>query len=152
MSHTSALLSELPSHRAQQLMRAAREVTFPAGTRIFAESHRAQRFWVLRSGTVALDSHVPGRRAPVVETLSHGDLLGWSWLFPPYTWHLGARAVTEVRAYEFDATVVRALMREDPGLDAAVTRYVAEVVAQRLKATRMRLLDLYGPYGSGPAT
>ena len=150
MIHKTQLLSNLPAQHTERLMRTAREVSFPAGTRIFKEGHRAHHFWILRTGSVALDSHVPGRSAPVVETLGNGELLGWSWLFRPYQWHLGARAVSDVTAYEFDAVVVRALLKDDPVLDAAVTRYVAEVVSQRLKATRMRLLHLYGPYGNAP--
>jgi CRP-like cAMP-binding protein len=128
----------------------AREVSFPGGTRIFEEGGRADRFWIVRGGQVVLDLHVPGRRAAVVDTLSGGDLLGWSWLLPPYSWHLGAEAVRSVVAEEFDATVVRALCQADPLFGRALYRSVAEVVAHRLHNSRKRLLDLYGPQGSGP--
>ncbi|WP_308288956.1 cyclic nucleotide-binding domain-containing protein [Streptomyces humicola] len=117
--------------------------------RIFEEHDRADRFWVLRSGRVALDMHVPGRRAADVEVLGSGYLLGWSWLFPPHVWHLGARALTEVAADEFDANAVRALCTEDPELGQAVALGVAAVIGRRLMAARTRLLDLYAPYCSG---
>lgn len=133
-----------PFHR-DRLAGFAHEVSFPAGTRVFEEDGVADRFWIISSGLVALDVHVPGRRAAVVETLGEGDLLGWSWLFEPYRWHLGAQARTAVVASEFDAERVRAACEEDPAFGLAVTDCVAQVIARRLKSTRTRLLDLYGP-------
>ncbi|GCD95836.1 cyclic nucleotide-binding domain-containing protein [Embleya hyalina] len=137
-----------PGHR-DRLLTFAREACFPAETRVFEEAGAADRFWLIRSGLVALDIHVPGRRAAVVETLGEGDLLGWSWMFEPYRWHLGARCHAAVTAYEFDAEPVRLACAEDPAFGLAVTRCVAEVIARRLKATRTRLLDLYGFPGGG---
>lgn len=148
---TNGLLDVLPDQARQRLTELGREASFPAGTRIFEEGQRADRFWIIHTGSVALDLHVPGRRAAVLETLGHGDLLGWSWLFPPYIWHLGAQAQSPVRATEYDATIVRALCEADPAFGRAVSRRVAEIVAHRLLQTRTRLLDLYGPAGSGTA-
>ncbi|WP_079194570.1 cyclic nucleotide-binding domain-containing protein [Streptomyces sp. CB02923] len=130
-------------------MARAREVSFPAGTRIFEEDRKADRFWIIRTGAVQLDVRVPGRRAAVVGTLHPGDLLGWSWLFPPYSWHLGAETLSPVRAWEFDAQDVRELCREDPALGHALVLRYAEVIGDRLQCERTRLLDLYGPYGRG---
>ncbi|MFJ8148167.1 cyclic nucleotide-binding domain-containing protein [Streptomyces sp. NPDC096094] len=135
-------------HR-DRLMRIAREVSFEAGTRLFEEGRPADRFWVIRSGTVTLDSRVPGRRAAAIESVSHGELLGWSWHFPPYQWQLGASALSPVRAWEFDAEAVRAMCARDPEFGRAVAAWVGSVVAHRLQAARIRLLDLYAPYGSG---
>ncbi|MFD9517031.1 hypothetical protein [Streptomyces sp. NPDC059979] len=98
---------------------------------------------------VADGIHVPGRRAAVIETLGAGELVGCSWLFKPYTWRLGAEAMTPVRAYEFDALRVRALMEADCGFGSALGHWVGQVLAHRLQAARIRLLDLYAPYGSG---
>ncbi|MFE1511884.1 cyclic nucleotide-binding domain-containing protein [Streptomyces sp. NPDC058726] len=139
----------LPLEHRDRLVRTAREVSFPQGTRLFEEGGRADRFWVIRTGTVELDMHVPGRRAAVIERLGHNELVGWSWLFSPHVWQLGAEAATPVRAYEFDATSVLALCAEDPGLGRDVARWVGDVVAHRLHSSRIRLLDLYGPYGAG---
>ncbi|WP_329560528.1 cyclic nucleotide-binding domain-containing protein [Kitasatospora sp. NBC_01266] len=138
-------LDALPPGHRRQLAAFAQDVSFPVGTRIFEEDGVADRFWIIRSGLVALDVHVPGRRAAVVETLGEGDLLGWSWLFEPYRWHLGALTRAAVSASEFDARRVRAACAADPAFGLAVTHGVAQVVARRLKSTRTRLLDLYGP-------
>lgn len=137
-----------PRHRTR-LLDFSHETSFPTGTRIFAEDEEADRFWILRSGRVALDVHVPGRGPEVVETLGEGELLGWSWLFEPYRWHLGALVRDPVHADEFDARQVRAAIEEDPAFGLAVTRCVASVaIGRRLRASRMRLLDLYGAPGA----
>lgn len=148
-STTHRMLRALPAEHQQQLMRIAREVSFPQGVRLFEEGARADRFWIIRTGTIALDLHVPGRRPAVVETLGHNELVGWSWLFAPHSWHLGAETTTPVRAYEFDAVAVRDMCKDDPALGYAVTQWVGEVLAHRLRSSRTRLLDLYAPYGSG---
>lgn len=139
----------LPTEHRQRLMRLAREVSFPQGARIFDEGARADRFWIIRTGSVELDAHMPGRRRAVVETLRHDERAGVSWLFAPHVWHLGATATTPVRAYEFDATAVRSLCQDDPALGRAVTQWVGEVLAHRLRSARTRLPDLYAPYGAG---
>ncbi|MEV7069311.1 cyclic nucleotide-binding domain-containing protein [Streptomyces sp. NPDC091972] len=146
---TPSMLRALPAEHRHRLMRMAREVSFPQGTRLFEEGSRADRFWIIRTGTVELDMRVPGRRPAVIETLRHNELVGWSWLFTPHTWHLGAEATSPVRAYEFDATAVRLMCREDPAMGSAVAQWVGDVLAHRLHSARIRLLDLYAPYGSG---
>ncbi|MFF4350059.1 Crp/Fnr family transcriptional regulator [Streptomyces sp. NPDC001530] len=146
---TPSMLRALPAEHWQRLMRTAREVSFPQGTRLFKEGARADRFWIIRTGTIDLDMHVPGRRAAVIQTLGHNELVGWSWLFAPHVWHLGAETTTPVRAYEFDAATVRAMCQEDQALGQAVAQWVGDVLAHRLRSTRTRLLDLYAPYGAG---
>jgi CRP-like cAMP-binding protein len=142
----TAVLS--PEHRAR-LLGITRDVKFPEGTRIFEEGRPADRFWIIQSGTVTLDIEVPGRRPAVIENLGFGELVGWSWLFPPYVWQFGAEAMTPVRAQEFDASTVRMMMDADTAFGSAIGNWVGRVLAQRLHAARIRLLDLYAPHGSG---
>ncbi|TWV56737.1 cyclic nucleotide-binding domain-containing protein [Streptomyces misionensis] len=149
MTSATTMTTALDPAQRDRLTSLAHEVSFAAGTRLFEEGRRADRFWIVRTGTVALDLRVPGRRPAVIETLGHGELVGWSWHFPPHIWHLGAEAMSPVRAWEFDAGSVRALCDSDPEFGRAVAVWVGRVVAQRLHASRVRLLDLYAPYGSG---
>ncbi|KNE80053.1 hypothetical protein ADZ36_24170 [Streptomyces fradiae] len=151
MTNRNGVLAALTQEQRERLMELAREVVFPAGTRIFEEGRTADRFWLIKSGSVTVDVHVPGRRSPTVETLGTGDLLGWSWLIPPRRWNFGAEALSPVRAYQFEAAEVLALLEQDPVLGRAMSTAVAGVVAHRLTAARTRLLDLYAPYGSGAA-
>ncbi|MFF1478937.1 Crp/Fnr family transcriptional regulator [Streptomyces sp. NPDC058301] len=141
----------LPGPFQDRLMNIAREVSFAPGSRLFEEGRKADRFWVVRTGTVTLDMRVPGRRAAVIDSVGAGELVGWSWLFPPHLWHLGAEAMTSVRAYEFDAITVRLMCDSDPRLGSSVALWVGRVVAHRQQQARTRLLDLYAPYGSGVA-
>ncbi|MEU1192952.1 cyclic nucleotide-binding domain-containing protein [Streptomyces sp. NPDC005859] len=150
-SLTPSMLLSLSAEHGKRLMNLAREVSIPQGTRLFEEGGRADRFWIVRTGTIELDMHVPGRQAAAIEKLRHNELVGWSWFFAPHVWHLGAEATTPVRAYEFDATAVRSMCRDDPALGNDVARWVGEVLAHRLRSTRTRLLDLYAPYGAGSA-
>jgi CRP-like cAMP-binding protein len=146
----STSLGALPVEYRHRLMRIAHEVNIAEGTRLFEEGQKADRFWIVRTGSVTLDVSVPGRHAPTIESLGAGQLVGWSWMFAPYLWHLGGEAMTLVRAYEFDATAVRLMSETDPSFGRAMSRWVGEVIALRLHAARTRLLDLYAPYGSGP--
>ncbi|WP_327368099.1 Crp/Fnr family transcriptional regulator [Streptomyces sp. NBC_01217] len=146
MSTTRSLLDVIPPEsRARLLDDAAREVPLVPDARLFEEGRRADRFWIIRSGQVEVDIHVPGRRSAVIETLGPDDLLGWSWLFSPHVWHMGAHVVRAGEAVEFDAAAVRSLCETDAVLGRAVYKYVAETVAARLYGTRKRLLQLYGP-------
>lgn len=149
MTSSTTLAAALPAADRERLMRIAHEVSVAEGTRLFEEGRRADRFWIVRTGTIDLDLHVPGRRAAVIETLGHGELVGWSWHFPPCLWQLGAEAATPVRAWEFDADAMREMCARDPEFGRTVAVWVGRVVAHRLHAARVRLLDLYAPYGSG---
>ncbi|MFI6371500.1 cyclic nucleotide-binding domain-containing protein [Streptomyces sp. NPDC050546] len=149
MTATTRLAVALPAAQRERLMRLAHEVSFDASERLFEEGRRADRFWIVRTGTVVLDLHVPGRRAAVVESLGQGELVGWSWHFPPHVWHLGGEAMSPVRAFEFDAEPVRAMCAQDAEFGRTIAVLLGRVVADRLQASRIRLLDLYAPYGSG---
>ncbi|MFF7144157.1 MULTISPECIES: cyclic nucleotide-binding domain-containing protein [Streptomyces] len=144
------LLAALSAEHRDRLLGLAREVTHPGDTRLFEEGGPADRFWIVRTGVVALDIQIPGRGRAVVETIGAGGLLGWSWLCPPRQWHLGAETRSPVVAWEFDADEVRRRCAADPGFGLALVTLVAETIGHRLRATRTRLLDLYGPLGSAP--
>lgn len=149
MASVTTVGAALPVGHRERLMHIAREVSFDEGVRLFEEGRQADRFWIVRTGTVVLDVQVPGRRPVAIEALGHGELVGWSWHFEPYLWQLGAEAMTPVRAYEFDAVTVRTMCADDPDFGRAVAVWVGRVLAHRLSAARTRLLDLYAPHGSG---
>jgi CRP/FNR family transcriptional regulator, cyclic AMP receptor protein len=146
---TSALaghpfLHGMPREQLDALVATASDVRFPAGHRIFEDGGYADRFWLIRSGRIALDVQVPGEGPMVIETIGMGDLLGWSWMFPPYRWAFGAVTLSALEAFEFDASAVRDCCAADPALGHELTQRVARVLAKRLQATRMRLIARYG--------
>lgn len=120
----------------------ARTMRFPAETRIFDEGQVADRFWLVCDGQVALDLHVPGRGMLLVDTVSPGSVLGWSWLCPPYRWRFGATAAAPTRAMEIAAGPVRELAANDAEFGRATYQRFSEVAVGRLQATRLRLLDV----------
>ncbi|MFI6335511.1 cyclic nucleotide-binding domain-containing protein [Streptomyces sp. NPDC050535] len=135
-----------PDHR-ERLLGLAREVSFPADGKIFEAGGSADRFWVVRSGTVSLYQQVIADRRMSVAMLGPGDLLGWSWLFPPHRWDFGAEAFSPVRGYEFDAGEVRTLCEADASLELSLTRTIAAILAHRLETTRAALIEHYARHG-----
>jgi len=119
-------------------------VRFDEGAVLFREGDPADVFYVLRHGSVVLETFVPARGPTTIETLEAGEVLGWSWLFPPHRWHFDARALTLVRATAFDGACLRGKCEEDPALGYDLMKRFAQVLIQRLQWTRLRLLDVYG--------
>jgi len=126
------------------LAECACDVRLPARHRLFEDGGLASRFWLIRSGQVSLDLQIPGEGPVVIETIGMGELLGWSWLFPPYKWAFGAVAVTPVEAFEFDAAAVREHCAADPELGYDLNQRITRVLANRLQATRIRLIARSG--------
>ena len=120
----------------------ASHVKMPARHRLFEEGGTADRFWLIQAGRVALDMHVPGRGRVVIETLGMGDVIGWSWQYPPYQWRLGAVTMQPTQAFMIDGARVREMCAADPGFGYELTRRFLVLVANRLQATRTRLLEL----------
>ncbi len=133
-------LHGMPREHLGVLADTARDVTFPARYRLFEDGGRATRFWLIQSGHVTLDLHVPGQGGTKIDTIGMGELLGWSWLFPPYRWSFGAIAAHRVEAFEFDAQAVRACCEAYPVLGYDLTQRLSQVLAKRLQATRVRLI------------
>ena len=120
---------------------------FAEGSYIAREGDPADVFYVVRAGLVALEIAAPDRGAIVIDTVGAGEILGVSWLFPPYRWQFDARAVDTTRAVALDGTCLRAKCEEDPRLGYKLTQHLAEVMRHRMQSARVRLLDLYGPAG-----
>lgn len=127
----------------QLMTHCARTVHYEAGKYIFREGEPATHFYLIRQGLVALET-VAARHQPVtIETLETEEVLGWSWLFPPYRWHFSARAVKAVRAISLDGLCLREKSEEDHELGYQLTKRVAQIMLERLQATRLQLLDIY---------
>ena len=114
---------------------------FGAGRVIFREGEMANRFYLIEHGKVALESSTLGE--PVrIEEIQDGDLLGWSWLFPPYAWHFTARAVEETTAIFFYGTILREYCEKDHTLGFELFKRMSVVMLRRLQAARQKLLSV----------
>jgi CRP/FNR family transcriptional regulator, cyclic AMP receptor protein len=115
-----------------------------SGAFLFRESEPAQLFYLIRSGMVALEVHAPGRGQRRIETLGEHDVVGWSWLFPPYRWRLDARVLEPTALVVFDGACLRGKAETDHELGYQLMSRFAAVMVDRLQATRFQLLDVYG--------
>ena len=122
----------------------AKNVRFAEGVTLIREGDHADHFFLLREGLVALDVHQPGRATISIQTIGAGDVLGWSWLFPPYRWQFSAHALQAVRAIAFDGRCLRRKCEQDHDLGYGLMQRAARIMMQRLQATRLQLLDVYG--------
>ena len=122
----------------------AKNERFAAAQVIAHEGEPADRFYLIREGLVALELMVPKRGFTTLQTIGDGDILGWSWLLPPYRWRFGARTVRPTRALSFDGKCLRGKCEEDHDLGYELLKRFASVTAERLEATRLQLMDLYG--------
>jgi CRP/FNR family transcriptional regulator, cyclic AMP receptor protein len=121
-----------------------RNQVYQPGDYLFREGEEANTFWALRGGKVALEVYSPRRGPLVVETVTAGDVLGWSWIFPPYRYMFDARVLDQVRAIAFDGVCLRGKVEGDAELGYQLMKRMASVFTRRLAAARYQLLDLYG--------
>ncbi len=117
---------------------------FAAGSYLFHEGRPADRFYLIREGSIALEVSVPGHGSHVLETLAEGEVVGWSWLFEPYRWQFDGRAVSATGVIAFDGVCLRGKCDSDHELGYELMRRFAASMLARLQATRLQLLDVYG--------
>ncbi len=150
MRTIETLLQDVPifqgmSDEALELLSGcASNVRFADGEMLFREGDDAHVFYVIRHGRVALDMFVPARGAVTIETVDPGEVIGWSWLFPPYRWHFDAKALGLVRATVFGGACLREKCEQDTAFGYDLMSRFAQVMIERLQWTRLRLLDVYG--------
>lgn len=139
-------------HR-QIFLQGAREQMFEPGEVIFHEGDPANTLYLIESGRVALESGAVGHPT-LIQTLGDGEVLGWSWLFPPFVWHFQARATEPTRVLCCDGGHLLVQAEENPAFGYAVMRRFSQLVIQRLQATRRKLAQaqaaaLPPPAGTG---
>jgi CRP/FNR family transcriptional regulator, cyclic AMP receptor protein len=119
-------------------------VHFRPGQHLFHEGEPADTFYVIRRGRVALEVHAPAGPPVVVDSAHAEDVVGWSWLVPPYRWQFDARATEETSAIAFDGACLRGKCEQDPAVGYALLQRVVRIMSSRIQSARIRLLDLYG--------
>lgn len=137
------LLSGLERAHLDLIVGCASNVRFNPGEFIFRAGQEANHFYFVRSGRVSVETFAPQRGAITIETVGDGELLGWSWLIPPFEWHFDARALNLTRGIAVDARCLRTKCDADTGFGYELLKRFSQVMEQRLEATRLQLLDLY---------
>jgi CRP-like cAMP-binding protein len=131
----------LSAHQLRLLTDSALETRFDPGQTIFAEGSPANRFYLILTGKVVLGSEQADHNIIPIQTLGPGDDLGWSWLFPPYSLHLSARAVEPTRTVFFYGPRLREQCERDHEFGYQLMKRIAEVTTQCLQATQLRLSE-----------
>jgi CRP-like cAMP-binding protein len=122
----------------------AKNHVFEAGHYVIRESDHAAEFYLIRHGRMALEISSPPRPPIVFETLGEGDVVGSSWLVPPYRWVFDVRAVEQTRAIGIDAECLRNKCEADHDLGYEMMKLFMPLLVSRLNATRLQILDVYG--------
>lgn len=135
---------DLPQSDLDLIAGCGRNEVYKEGLFIAREGEQADKFWVIRHGKLAVETQSPGSAPIVLETLGAGEVVGWSWLFPPYRWTFDVRVQDESRVVALDARCLREKAEYDAALGYRLMKSFARVMAQRLQATRLQLLDIYG--------
>jgi hypothetical protein len=118
------------------------QTRFPKGQWIFREGDLANRFYLIQRGKVALESRFNGGEVVRIQLLGAGDVLGWSWLFPPYYWHFDARVLEPATAIFFSGTRLRAHCDEDHDFGYELIKRMAAVAIKRMQAARDEMVAL----------
>lgn len=140
----SPFLKGLEPHHVDLIAGCASNVRFESGQYLFHEGEEAERFFLLRQGKVAIEIYSPHRGSITIQTLEAGDVLGWSWLVPPYHWRFDARAMEFVLAISLDGVCLRTKCEQDHDLGYQLLKRFTAIMDQRLEATRLHLVDVHG--------
>ena len=133
---------DLAPQHLELLTEAAMLKEFKAGEMIFKQGDPANRFYVIQSGEVELLSEGANTGSVSVQRIGAGDVLGWSWLFPPYYWHFAAQAVTDTKAIFFYGTWLRENCERDHDFGYVMLKRMSAIVIQRLQSARKKLVEL----------
>ncbi len=142
-----AFFSGLDASFVKFLSSVATERKIKKGDVLFQQGNRADKFYLLRHGQVSVQ--VPALMGPVLEIQNLGEdqVLGWSWLIPPYRWSFQARAMEDSELLEFDGSAILAHCEEDPHFGYELLKRFASLMSERLDAARQKMMDQWNPPG-----
>jgi CRP/FNR family transcriptional regulator, cyclic AMP receptor protein len=136
-------LNDFPDRHLELVVGCASNVRLEAGQFIFHEGEEANTFYLIRQGKVALQIFSERRGPLTILTLGEGEILGWSWLFPPYRWKFSARTLEPTRVFAIDGQCLRGKAEQDHELGYELLKRFAYVVEDRLEAMRLQLINVY---------
>jgi CRP-like cAMP-binding protein len=118
---------------------------FKTGETILSEGEFANRCYLIETGKVVLEFGGSFGEPLMIETIGAGDLLGWSWMFPPYTWQFTARAIEPTTTIFFYGTILREHCEKDHSFGYELLKRISAVMVKRLQAGHKQMLSLFPP-------
>lgn len=137
----------IPDEHLKFLVSVARPLHIEPNRFLFRQGSAADCFLVLHNGDMAIELHVGGKGARIIQTVSPGEVIGWSWLYEPHRWMYDGRALNTIDCLCLDGEAVRTRMAEDHEFAYEILRRFGEVIVEALNRTRLQLLDVYGNGG-----
>ena len=135
-------LTGMSPHHVEVLATSAAVKQFQKDEVIFRAGQPANGFYLIESGSVAIQGSVFEHSAISTDSVSAGEPLGWSWLFPPYLWHYDARVIEPTTALFFDGTILHQACKEDLTLGHELFKRMSEVMVRRLQKSRRKIIEL----------
>jgi len=140
-------LEDLPDTDLDLLAGCGKNIVVKAGTFVAHEGDPADFFYVIRKGKVAIEASAPGHGTAVLETLGSGEVLGWSWLFPPHRWTFDFHVVEDAHIVAMDAKCLRGKADADTAFGYRLMKALSRAMTERLRAARMQIMDVYANQG-----
>lgn len=136
--------NSVPPEHLEHLLKNAREVEYQSGQFLFREGEPANRFFLVQSGRVELVAgpHPSGKR---IQMIGPGEAMGWSWLFPPFSWHFSARAMEPAKCVVLDGGYLLVTAEENPAFGYDLMRRISQILVERLQITREKMLEASAP-------
>jgi CRP-like cAMP-binding protein len=140
---TVPLFAEMSEDDLSTFAACGTEVTFKPDQKICKSSEDADFFYIIKEGRVAVELQIGEEEPIVIETLDPGEVLGWSWIFPPYKWQFDARSMDAVQAVAMDARCIRGKLDDNPRLGYWTMKQFSKILMGRLSASRLQMMDIY---------
>jgi len=137
-------LKDLKADHIKLIVGCASNKLFNPGEYLSQEGEDADLFYFIREGKVMVEIYSPEHGPITIQTLGGDEILGWSWLVPPYKWRFDARAVEQTRTIVMDGKCLREKCEKDHNLGYELMKRFAEIIADRIEAARLQLMDVYG--------
>lgn len=137
----------LERDEVETLCRFANNRSLPQGKVIFTQNTAAEHFYLIRSGRVSVEVPALYGEPLRVQTVNPGEILGWSWLIPPYRWHFNAEALEDTELTEFDGKAILDLCEKNKEFGYSVFKFFSALMSERLQAARASMMDEWGQGG-----
>jgi CRP/FNR family cyclic AMP-dependent transcriptional regulator len=145
--NTHPFLQGLTREELDVVLSGAVVAKFESGEVIFREGDYADKFFLIHEGEVAVECHARDHDV-LVETLQSGEVLGWSWMFAPFSWHFQARAVERTVALQLNGAHLLIASEQDDRFGHKLMKRIAQILIHRLQMTRKRLIEQCESIGS----